>query len=172
MILVAGNEQNLEIVSPMTWGKRALFALLAFFPLLAPYELMLRIQWTDFLHPFFLLSAFISAGATALSLFLFFAAAAGLSSRITLDASQASCTYTDAAPVIRRRTRVFPLSSIQSVNIETHEWSDGAPSYSLKFVFTGKDAVEIGSTWSRDEIQQIKTQVEAFLSQAQSFRLS
>ena len=72
MIRVSDNAKHIDIVSPMLWGTRLLFALLALIPLLAPYELILRIQWTDYRHPFFVLAAIISAGAVASSMLLVF----------------------------------------------------------------------------------------------------
>lgn len=131
MIRVSENERRLDVSSPMPLGKRVLFALLALIPLLAPYELMWRVQWNDYRHPAFLFAAVISAGAAALSLLLVFAALAGLSSRMTLDAARATFTYSTGAPIVPRRTRVLPLSSLESVHVRSHEWSDGAPSYTL-----------------------------------------
>ena len=84
---------HIEIRSPMHRGLRLAFALLALFPLLAPYELLVRINWQDFLHPFFFLALFICAGAVALSGFLMFAAIAGLSSRMVFDARRKTFTY-------------------------------------------------------------------------------
>jgi hypothetical protein len=93
MIQVSDNEERLDVFSPMPSGKRFLFALFALIPLLAPYELMLRVQWNDYRHPAFLLAAIISAGAVALSGLFVFAAVAGLSSRMTLDAARSTFTY-------------------------------------------------------------------------------
>ena len=44
MIQISDNEERLDIVYPMPVGTRFLFALLALFPLLAPYELVLRVR--------------------------------------------------------------------------------------------------------------------------------
>ena len=163
MIEVSDNGERLDITSPMPWGKRLLFALLALFPLIAPYELMLRVGWTDYWHPFFALAALISAGAIALSGFFVFAAVAGLSTRMTLDAARATFTYTQVAPVVPKRSEVFPLSSIQSVHVRTHEWSEGSPSYSLTVEMSDGSTFESGSSWSREDIERGKARVDALL---------
>ena len=84
-------EDRLEIRSPMRVGMRILLAALGLFPLLAPYELLIEIDWEHFMNPFFFLAALISAGAMALSAFLFF----GRSRRLELEdrLRQACCNF-------------------------------------------------------------------------------
>ncbi len=41
MLRVVEEGNRLEIISPMPMGKRVLFAVLALFPLLAPYQLLI-----------------------------------------------------------------------------------------------------------------------------------
>jgi hypothetical protein len=154
---------RLELVSPMPSGQRVLIAVVGLVPLLAPYELLLRVDWQSFLHPFFLLAAIVSAGALAVSFFFIFAAVAGLASRITLDARTSTFTYSHVAPVVPRLTRKGRLDSIESVAVRTHQWSDGADSYSLRIVTTDGSAFETSSSWSMDDVVRVKDAVEAFL---------
>lgn len=170
MLEIVDNADRLEILSPMAGGRRLLFVLLGLIPLLAPYELLLRIEWQNYLHPFFLFAVIVSAGAVAVSAFLFFAALAGLDSRMTLDAARLTFTYSAVAPVIRQRTRVYPLSSLGEVDIRTHEWSDGAPSYSLTIITSDGAAFESASSWSREEVERGKARVEAFLKRGAGAR--
>jgi hypothetical protein len=163
MIKIAESANRLDILSPMTRGYRLLFVFLALIPLLAPYELILRVQWTDYLNPFFLFAAVISAGAVALSGFFIFAAVAGLSSRMTFDAAASTFTYTEHAPVIPRRTRVFPLNSIESVDVHIHEWSDSGPSFSLMIRMSDGATFHSASSWSRKDIEHSKILVQNFI---------
>jgi hypothetical protein len=172
MIQVSDNEERLDIASPLTSGMRLLLVLLALFPLLAPYELMLRVQWTDYRHPLFLFAAIISAGAIALSAFLAFAGVAGLGSRMTLDAARATFTYSASTPLVPQRTLVLPLSSLEGVQVRTHEWSDGAPSYSLVVKVSDGSHFESGSSWSRQDLERDKVRIERFLDRAQHHRPS
>ena len=155
--------ERLEIRSPMRVGMRVLLAALGLFPLLAPYELLIRIDWDHFMNPFFFLAAFVSAGATALSALLFFAAVAGLSSKIVFDRRTATFSYSSEAPVVRRTRQVQPLSDVRSIEVGVRDWSDSAPTYYL--VVTVKDGTvfESGSSWSRDEIERIRGRVDQFL---------
>ena len=170
MIQVSDNGERLDVCSRMSWGKRLLFALCALIPLLAPYELMLRVQWNDYRSPVFLLAAIIAAGAVALSVFFLFAAVAGLSSRMTLDAAHSTFTYSSGAPMVPRRTLVRPLSSLESVHVRTHEWSDGGPSYTLMVKMSDGATFDSGSSSSRDDIEREKARVEVFLDRARRVR--
>jgi hypothetical protein len=154
---------RLEIVSPMPVGRRVLFAFLSLIPLLAPYELIIRIRWNGYLHPFFLLAALICAGALTLTAFLLFAALAGLASQMVFDKTRRTFTYTVAAPVVRRRTREYPIRSIEGLEIVTHDWSDSAPSYSLKVLMVEGQGFNSASSWSREEIENLRRHVLAFL---------
>lgn len=144
-------------------GTRILFALLSLIPLMAPYELMVRIKWTDYWHPFFLFAAIVAAGALAVSLFLLFAAVAGLSSRMTFDAARSTFTYTERSVWIRPRTRTFPLSAVQGASIHRHEWSDGDPTFSLAITMSDGATFRSASSFSIEDVEQGKARVERFL---------
>ena len=156
----------LEIRSPMRPALRLLLAALGFFPLIATYDLLLRIHWQSYLHPFFFLAAFIAAGAMLVSAFLFFAAIAGLSSELAFDRRTSSLTYTFAAPVVGRTTRAYRYSAIDRVEVGEREWSDGAPSYCLRIVLHDGATIESGSAPSREEIESIRSRVDRFLARA------
>lgn len=153
----------LEIESPMLVGKRILVFLLALFPLLAPYELLLKPRWTGYVNVVFLFMALVSLGALCLSALLVWAAVAGIASRMTFDRARRLFTYTAWAPVMGTRTSRCPLDAIAAVEIRTHEWSDGAPSYSLNVVTRDQQTFRTSSSWSRKEVETLRRRVEAFL---------
>ena len=155
---------RLEVHSPMRPGTRIVLAVLALFPLLAPYELLIRVEWKQYMHPAFFLVAFISAGAMALSAFLLFSAIAGLSSQMVFDKGSETFTYSAKAPVIRRIGQTHPLSAVCGVEVGVRDWSDGAPTYHLRVSVAGGAVFESGSSWSRDEIESIRTHVQQFLA--------
>jgi hypothetical protein len=154
----------LKIRSRMRGGMRILLAALGLFPLLAPYELLIKIDWEHFMNPFFVLAAFISAGATALSAFLFFAAVAGLSSKIVFDKQTETFSYSYEAPVVRRTRQVRPLSDVCSTEVGVRDWSDSAPTYHLSITVKDGTVFESGSSWSREEIEWIRGRVDQFLA--------
>ena len=143
-------------------GFRIVLLLLGVLPWLAPYELLVRVAWRDYLSPFFLLAAVISAGAIVVSLFLIFAAVAGISSQLVFDRSASTLTYSFQAPVVRRTSRVYPLSAIGSVDVQERTWSDGPPSYHLRVVLSDGAVIESGSSGSREEVEAIRARIERF----------
>jgi hypothetical protein len=158
----------LEIRDRVTLPTRVIFALLSLFPLLAPYELLILPKWEHRLHPFFLLCAFISIGAMALSGLLIWAAIAGLNTRMRFDRPRGTFTCMWDAPIVALRTHECSIRSVRSVEIETHDWSDSAPSYSLMVRLENGREFKSGSSWSREEIEGIKARVSAFLSQPET----
>lgn len=145
-------------------GMRIFLAALGFAPLLAPYELLLKVDWQHFMSPAFLMAALISLGAMGLSAFLFFAAFAGISSRMVFDKRTATFSYAWEAPVIRRTSQEQALSDIRSAELGVREWSDGEPSYCLRINMKDGTVFESDSSWSREEIEQIRFRVTEFLA--------
>jgi hypothetical protein len=154
---------RMEIRMPMPRGNRILFLLLALFPMLAPYELIYRIEWNDYWNPFFLFAAGISGGALAVSAFLVWAAIAGLNTEMVFDKRLGIFFFAVQAPILRRRVQKFPLAWVRELDVETHEWTDGAPSYSLKAELLDGNAVSLSACWSRAEVEAVRDQAAAFL---------
>jgi hypothetical protein len=160
---VIENERSTEIRSRMPTGQRVLFLAFALFPLIAPYQLIIRPGWTDYTSPFFLFALFISVGAVAVSLMLAWAAFAGLSSRIKFDRERGTVTYQTCAPIVPLRTVRRSIGSIAAVRTATHDWTEGSPSYSFVTEMEDGSSFKCGSSWSREEIDRIVVQVSAFL---------
>ena len=160
---VVQTPDRLSVYSPLPAGNRILFLLLSLFPLLAPYELMFRIRWTNYWHFFFLFAAAISAGAVFLSAFLVWAAVAGMNTEMVFDRRRGIFSFAAQAPVLRRSVQEYPLASVREITVETHEWSDGAPSFSLKAVLADGKTYSLGSCWSRAEVESVRDQAAAFI---------
>ena len=163
MIRVIEGKEVIEIQSYMPAGLRVLFFLLALFPLLAPYELIIRPNWHSYLNVFFLFSALISVGALAVSAFLVWAAIAGLNSKVRFDRAEGTLTYSAGAPIVRWHFRQCPIESIALLRVEKNDWSDGAPSYSFLTQITDGSKFKSGSSWSSEEIEDIVQRVSTFL---------
>jgi hypothetical protein len=148
----------------MAGGMRVLLAGLAFVPLLAPYELLIEIDWQRFLSPIFFLALIVSAGAIAVSALLFFAAAAALSSTMVFDRRSKTFSYFSEAPVLRRARRTESLADIRSVEVRVREWADGPPTYYLAVTVEDGTAFETGSSPSRGEIEKIRSRVADLLA--------
>lgn len=140
----------------MPAGRRIFFGVAALVPLLAPYELLFSVRWDTWMHPFFFLAALVSVGALAITGLLLFAAVAGLESQMILDQAQNRFTYSERAPILPTRVHQLPLEAVRAVTVETHNWSDGPPSYSLKISAAGGRSFATASSDSREEIENLR----------------
>ncbi len=147
----------------MAVGQRILFLAFALFPLLAPYQLIIRPGWHDLTNPFFLFALVVSVGAVAVSLMLAWAGIAGLSSRIRFDRERGTVTYQTCAPIVPLRTVRRPIGTIVALRTVPHDWTDGSPSFSFVTEMEDGSTFKCGSSWSREEIDGIIAQVSAFL---------
>jgi len=168
MLKVIERKEILEIHSYIPTGQRVLFLILALFPLLAPYELMIRPNWQSFLNVPFLFVTVISVGALTVSLFLVWAAIAGLNSKLRFDRASGTLTYSISAPIVRWRTQLHPIESIAHLRVEHQDWSDGAPSYSFLTQMADGSIFKSGSSWSKEEIENIVQRVSTFLGMSTS----
>ena len=144
----------IDLASPMPVGRRVMFGLLAFVPLIAPYELLLRPGWSTWFHPAFLFAAAIALGAVAVSAFLLAVALAGLEQRMRFDTNASTFTHWRRAPVVPARSSTWPLSSIERIEIAVHEWSDSADTYSVRVIVQGGLDIDSASSESRAEVEQ------------------
>jgi hypothetical protein len=49
------------------------------------------------------------------------------------------------------------------VRVDKHDWSDGSPSYSLLIQMSDGSQLKSGSSWSREEIEELVESVSKFL---------
>ena len=167
MISVRDTTDGLEIVEALPAGQRVIFALIALFPLLAPYELIVVLRWHDYLNVYFLFVLLICAGALFVSGFFIWAAVAGLNFRLQVNLAQRMLRYTVTAPILRRRTNEYSFAAVKTVTIDKHEWSDGEPSYSLDIEIHDAERLRCGSSWLIDEVEKAKARLEASLFNSQ-----
>lgn len=154
---------GIVVHSPIALGTRVVLAVLGLVPLLAPYELLLRVRWTTTAIPAFPIAAAISLGAVALSVAAFTAALAGRGSELRFDARSATVRHRTGAPLLRRSERVVDLASIDRIEVVTTEWSDGDPSHVLRVVLGDGSHLDSGSSTSRDHVERVRERVKRFV---------
>jgi hypothetical protein len=163
MINVIESKEVLEVQSTMPTGLRVVFLVLALFPLIAPYELILKPDWQSYLNIPFFFMLIISAGAMTVSAFLVFAAIAGLSSNLKIDRLNRTISYSTGAPAVPWRTVHYPLASLQQLSVEKTDWSDGSPSYTLVAHMADGKELKSSASWQKEEIEEIKRRATEFL---------
>jgi hypothetical protein len=60
----------------------------------------------------------------------------------------------------------YPLDDIKELSVETHDWSEGSPSYSFCVLTTDGRDYSIGNSWSLAEVEALKKEVELYLGRA------
>ena len=151
----------------MPLGRRIVFGVLALFPLIAPYELLIRPDWEQWRHPAFIFVAAISLGAVSVSAFLLFAAVAGLAQRMRFDAGSGMLTYWRSAPVVPTVSRTWPFEAVDRVEVVVNTWSEGPDTYSVAIVVGGR-AITTNSTDSRDDVERYVSRIHEVLSASAS----
>jgi hypothetical protein len=163
MLTLAEDGDVILIESRMRTGQRVVLLMAAFFPLLAPYELIIRPTWQDNWNVFFVFAAAISAGATIVAVLLAYSAVAGLNNRMVFDRGQGTFSYASGAPLVQWRTSQCPIVSIAELKKTTSEWTEGAPSFSFAVRTTDGRSFRSGSSRSEREVDSIIDRVSLFL---------
>jgi hypothetical protein len=153
----------LEVVSPIPPGRRVLFALIGLVPLMAPYELLVQVDWEDWRHPAFFFAAAVSLGALCVSALFVFAALGGLEQRLRFDTRSSVVTYSARAPLIGLRTTVLPFAALAALEVVTHEWSDGADSYSIRLTAKDDRKFDTGSSESRERVESYAERIRTVI---------
>jgi hypothetical protein len=163
MTEIIKSDTLLTIRDPIPPLKRFVLLLISFFPLLAPYQLLIQPRWNDYFNLVFLFVLVISLGALMVSGFFMWAAIAGINAQMRFNKNEQTFTFLADAPVIPIRTYKYPLQSILGLSIETHDWSEGAPSYALSVEMENKQTYSIGTSWQLEDVERLIKQVEEFL---------
>jgi hypothetical protein len=164
MLSTVETEDRFEIQSQLPAGQRVLLFCLALLPLLAPYELLIQPTWQHYFNIVFVIAAIISLGALSISAALVWSAVAGMNTRLWLDRATGTLSYTITAPVLRQRSRHFPLEALDEFQIETQDWGEGPDSYALTALLNDGQRLKCGSTYSGEAVQAIVERATAFLS--------
>ena len=154
---------RLHIVSLVGWRSRLLFAGFATLPLLAPIELMFRIQWHSDAHPVFFVAVAISAGALLLSLLLVLASLSALDRRTMIDATTGTFSCAASSPVTRSKSTTVSLAELEEVCVHSERWTDGS-TYSLAFALKDGSLLRLASSFSRPQLETCKSTIDSFLN--------
>ena len=132
-------------------------------PFIALYELVIRPHWQSCLNMPFLFAAVVSIGALTVSAFLVWASVVGFNSKLRFDRSVGTLTYTSGVPILRWRTVLCQIGSLDRIDVERHDWSEGSPSYSMSVIMSDGRSFKSGASWSQQEVEAIAKRVWSFL---------
>jgi hypothetical protein len=141
----------IEFSNKVSPGVRVLIFLFGLVPLLAPYELLIKIKWESYFNLPFAISLFIALGATAVSLFLFFFALMSMNQRLRFDGDRRVLTYGYNTAILPFMAKDHPFRKITALAVEVNDWGDGPTTYDLRLQVEGERKITFGNFEKRDD---------------------
>jgi hypothetical protein len=160
---VEESDNHIEFDNSMTAGARIIIFFFGLFPLLAPYELLIKPRWTG-LTIFALLPGIISLGAIVVSIFFFAAALIGLDEMVRFDRKKRIVTYGRRALCVRYREFLYRMSDIRGFRTEEREWTDGPKYYILSIILRGGQKISFGEFSTLAAAQEYQRRISAIIA--------
>jgi hypothetical protein len=133
-------------------------------PLLAPYELIIRPDWTTFASPAFIFALVISAGAISVSVLMLGAAIAGIDDEVRFEPAGREVIHRSRSPVARMRERRYPFDSVASLETEAVQWDSRADTFRLRLVTRDGQTIRFGAFGRRDSAERVRADLLAILN--------
>lgn len=158
-------ETNTEIVitEKMPNGVRVFLFIIGLIPtFLAPYEMLIQPRWPGF-SLYLIIPILISIGAVLAGGLFITAGLFGLDSTFQFSIESRSIQYSYKSALIPLRKRTYKFSDIVSIEIKTHNWSDGPSTYGLQFTFRDGQKIETGSFEKKDIAEQYLGKIKTLI---------
>ena len=159
---VIESETQLVFVERMAPAFRVVVFVIGFFPLIAPYELLIKPNWQGF-SLFMILPIIISLGATSIGLTFMAAGLLGLNHALHFDAASKTAFYIYETAITPLRRRQYDFAEVATVDIHVHTWDSGPDTYGLRVTFADGRKVEVGSFPDKDEADKYLQRIQAML---------
>jgi hypothetical protein len=164
MYTVHQSGNTIEFSNRVSPGFRVFIFLVGFFPLLAPYELLIKTRWESFFNLSFAFVLLISLGAIAISLFIFFIALMGMSQRLRFDGDRRVLTYGFSTAILPYRAKDHAFGKITDLGVEIQDWSDGPTTYDIRIQIEGERNIEFGEFEKREDADHYYKVLENLIS--------
>jgi hypothetical protein len=152
MDTIRQSADTLEFTSRLSPLARLAFLMAGLFPLLAPYELLIRPGWSGIsLVMLFFLA--ISIGAVSVSLFFLAAALWGRSQSFRFDASTRQVVYGYQDAIVRFRQERYPFDQIEAMRLKTSEWESRSDTYDIGIKIKDKREYTFGNFDSQQDAE-------------------
>lgn len=139
------SENHIEFSRDLGFTARTFVLIGGLFPLLVPYELLIKPSWPEGFSLLWLFAVIISAGAIGVSIFFLLAALFGMSQSIRFDIVSQSIFYSYKTALKHFHKRSYPFNKVERLQVVTHEWTDGPPFYNIGLKIKGVREIEFGS---------------------------
>ena len=160
---IAETDRFLILEDRMSPGLRAILVVLGLLPLAAPYELLVRVRWEEFLNLPFAFVLAISIGAIAVGGAFIYGAVAGISKVVRFDKEVLVFDYFARAGIFPARRRRYAFGQITHVGTEKHDWGDRPPSHTVKLTLTDGRQIDFGTSWTNQEVGDAVRKIRALI---------
>lgn len=147
------SDNHIEFSSDLGVTVRIFVLISGLFPLLAPYGLLIKPSWPEGFSLLWLFAVIISAGAIGVSIFFLWAALFGMSQSIRFDIVNQSIFYSYKTALKHFHERSYPFNKVEKLQVVTHEWTDGPPSYNIGLKIKGVREIEFGNFILRNDAE-------------------
>lgn len=163
MTKVQENKSELAFTEKMPNGLRIFLSILGLTAIIfAPYSFLVRPQWNG-VGLFLVFPILFSVGAILLGGFFLAAGLFGLNQVLLVSGGSRAIHYSYESTLIPLRKKIFRFSDLISLEVNTHDWTDGPSTYSLQFFFANGQKIEIGSFTTKEEAEQYRLKIEKLI---------
>jgi hypothetical protein len=161
---ITGSGQRLSFDKRVHPVIRSGIFLIALLPLLAPYELLLKVRWESFFNPSFFFALLISIIMAAVSAFIMFVALFARNQYVCFDGDGSTLTYGWSDAVRPYRETIYRFEEISEPELETHTWSDSPNSYHILVKTRDGLKISFGDFAAKEQAQQYLAKLAEIIS--------
>jgi hypothetical protein len=148
------SNNKIEFTSHLSLAARALIMIFGLFPLLAPYELLIKPSWNGKINWLMVFLLLISIGAIVLSIFSICTALFGINQSIQINSTNRIITNGYKPGLLRFRQNQYLFSEIEIVQLKVHEWTDGPTTFNIGLKAVGHREIEFGGFATQEEAEK------------------
>jgi uncharacterized membrane protein len=144
---------KIEFASRLSPLVRVVLFLFGLFPLLAPYELLLKPGWDGSFNLIMLIFLIISLGAISVSFFFIGAAFLGRSQHFQFDGSRRQVIYRFKTALTPFSEERYDFNQIEALQLKATTWESRPDSYDICLIIRDERPLAFGDFPSRPEAE-------------------
>ena len=139
------------------------FGLVAALPLLAPYDLLVKPDWTGTPYLALLFAIAVSLGAVAVSLLLLLVAIFGIDRRVEFNPISKTVHVSESHLLQGKRDFDYSFAEIAQLELVCQDWSDGPSTYEIRLTPNAGKPFSFGGVSSRESAESILTSLRTIV---------
>jgi hypothetical protein len=163
MTIIQKNDSELIITEKVPAGLRIFLSILGLIAMtVAPYKLLIQPDWEGF-SLYLVIPLIISFGAILIGGIFIIAGIFGLNQTLIVSAKMKSIQYSYESVLLPLRKKTYKFTEITSLEIITHDWTDGPSTYGIQVNLSGGEKISTGSFKNENEAGHQITLIEQLI---------